>query len=143
MPPCLTLSNIRFVSRVKWSNPEKGVEPSSTPRCSSYWKGSLLVALDYGRQQLLHRHTQTSGRFEWCNVYQNRLANFHKWVRVSWALHSFGLVPHLSKMLSVRVCARDFLFLTPPPKKNPKRNRNPYKTSVIFFKDNKINSFYK
>ena len=43
--------------KVKWSNPEKGVAPSSTPRCSSYWKGSLLVALDYGRQlYLLHHH---------------------------------------------------------------------------------------
>ena len=50
IPPCLTLINIRFVSRVKWSNPEKGVAPSPTFRCFSYWKGSLLVALDYGRQ---------------------------------------------------------------------------------------------
>ena len=31
-----------------WSNPGKGVAPSPTPRCSSYLKGSLLVALDYG-----------------------------------------------------------------------------------------------
>ena len=53
IPPCLTLSNIRYVSRVKWSNPGKGVAPSPTPRCSSYWKGSLLVALDYGRQLYL------------------------------------------------------------------------------------------
>ena len=37
-------------SRVKWSNPGKGVAPSPTPRCSSYWKGSPLVALDYDRQ---------------------------------------------------------------------------------------------
>ena len=50
IPPCLTLSNIRYVSRVKWSNPGKGVAPSPTPWCSSYWKGSLLVTLDYGRQ---------------------------------------------------------------------------------------------
>ena len=49
IPPCLTLSIIRYVSRVKWSNPGKGVTPSPTPRCSSYWKGSLLVALVYGR----------------------------------------------------------------------------------------------
>ena len=27
-----------------WSNPGKGVAPSPTPQCSSYWKGSLLVA---------------------------------------------------------------------------------------------------
>ena len=50
IPPCLTLSNVRYVSRVKWSNPGKGVVPSPTPRCSSYWKESLLVALDYARQ---------------------------------------------------------------------------------------------
>ena len=40
IPPCLTLSNIRYVSRVKWSNSVKGVAPYPTPRCS-YWKGSL------------------------------------------------------------------------------------------------------
>ena len=45
MPPCLTLRIIRHVSRVKWSNPGKEIVPSPTPRCSSYWKGSLLVAL--------------------------------------------------------------------------------------------------
>ena len=36
IPPYLTLSNIRYVSRVKWNNPGKGVAPSPTPRCSSY-----------------------------------------------------------------------------------------------------------
>ena len=46
MSPCLTLSIIRYRSRVKWSNPGNGVAPSPTPRCSSYWKGSLLVTLD-------------------------------------------------------------------------------------------------
>ena len=50
MPPCLTLSIIRYGSRVKWSNPGKGVASSPTPRCSSYRKGSLRVTLDYGRQ---------------------------------------------------------------------------------------------
>ena len=50
IPPCLTLSNIRYISRVKWSNLGKGVMPSPTPRCSRYWKWSLLVALDYSRQ---------------------------------------------------------------------------------------------
>ena len=51
--PCLTLSNIRYVSRVKWSNSGKGVAPSPTPRCRSYWKGSLLVAIDSCRQLYL------------------------------------------------------------------------------------------
>ena len=50
IPPCLTLSIIRYVSSVKWSNPGKGVAPSSKLCCCSYWKGSLLVALDYSRQ---------------------------------------------------------------------------------------------
>ena len=50
IPPCLTLSNIRYVSRVKWSNPRKRVAPSPTFWCSSYWKGNLLVAFDYSHQ---------------------------------------------------------------------------------------------
>ena len=53
IPPCLILSIIRYVSSVKWSNLGKGVAPSLTPRCSSYWKGRLRVALDYGRQLFL------------------------------------------------------------------------------------------
>ena len=57
MLSCLILSIIRYVSRVKWSNPGKGVAPSPTPRCSSYRKGSLLVTLDYGRQQQQQQHT--------------------------------------------------------------------------------------
>ena len=36
IPPWLTLSNIRYVSRVKWNNSGKGVVPSSTPCCRSY-----------------------------------------------------------------------------------------------------------
>ena len=48
--PCLTLSIIRQGSRVKWSNPGKGVVPSPIPWCSSYRKGNLRVTLNYGRQ---------------------------------------------------------------------------------------------
>ena len=44
MPPCLTLRIIRFVSRVKWSNPENGVVLSPTPWCCSYWKENLQFA---------------------------------------------------------------------------------------------------
>ena len=46
--PCLTLRNIRYVSNIKLSNPEKGVAPAPTPSCCSYWKGSLLITLNYG-----------------------------------------------------------------------------------------------
>ena len=45
--PRLTLTIIRYVSRVKWINLWKEVVPSLTPRCSSYWKRSLWVTLDY------------------------------------------------------------------------------------------------
>ena len=38
MPPCLTLSIIRYGSRVKWSNPGKGVAASPTPWCSKLSK---------------------------------------------------------------------------------------------------------
>ena len=58
IPPCLTLSNIRYISRVKWSNPGKGVAPSPAPWCSSYWKGSLQVTLDYGHQLYLYGNSQ-------------------------------------------------------------------------------------
>ena len=47
IPPCRTEKD---VSRINWSKPGKGVVPSPTPRCRSYWKENLLVALDYGRQ---------------------------------------------------------------------------------------------
>ena len=46
MPPCLTLSTIMYISRVKWGNLGKGVAPSCTPRYSSYRKGNLQVALN-------------------------------------------------------------------------------------------------
>ena len=38
--PCLTLSIIRYISRVEWSN-QGGVAPSPTSRCSSICKGSI------------------------------------------------------------------------------------------------------
>ena len=47
IPPCLTLSIIRYGSRVKWSNPGKGVALFPTPRCSSYRKGNLQVTFDF------------------------------------------------------------------------------------------------
>ena len=47
-----SLLNIQLYN-VKWGNPEEGVAPFPTPRCSSYWKGSLQVALDYSRQLYL------------------------------------------------------------------------------------------
>ena len=40
IPACLTLSNIRYVSTVKWSNPGKGVAPSPT-------LGVVVIVADY------------------------------------------------------------------------------------------------
>ena len=72
IPPCLILNNIRYVSRVKWSNPRKGIAPSPTPRCSSYWKGSLLVSLNYGRQ-LYIRLSCLRIKFDWCSTFRRPL----------------------------------------------------------------------
>ena len=42
----------------KWLNPGKELAPSPTPRCNSWWKWSLRVALEYGRPAT-HTHTHT------------------------------------------------------------------------------------
>ena len=56
MRPSLTLKqHFKQGSRVKWSNPGNGVAPSPTPRCSSYWKESFRVTLDYSRQLYLFK----------------------------------------------------------------------------------------
>ena len=90
--PCLILSNKRYVSRVKWSNPGKGVVPSPTLQCCSYWKGSLLVALNYSHQlyfllfhtsskykiriknELMHQYQCLS---PWLIIYKNQGLNYH------------------------------------------------------------------
>ena len=36
MSTCLTISIIKYGSRVKWSSPRTGEAPSFSPRCSSY-----------------------------------------------------------------------------------------------------------
>ena len=40
IPPCLILSNIRYISRVKWSNPGKGVAIEKR----AFWSPSTTVA---------------------------------------------------------------------------------------------------
>ena len=48
---CLTLVIIRYVSRVKWSNPGKEVAPSPTSRCGSNekdpWKFTMLLLYSF------------------------------------------------------------------------------------------------
>ena len=54
IPPCLTLSIIRYGSRVKWSNPGNGITPSPIPQCGNYWKGSLRVTIKVNSTWLLN-----------------------------------------------------------------------------------------
>ena len=54
LPPCLTLIIIWYGLKIKCSNQGKGLAPFPTPRCSSSWKGSLRVFLNYGRQLYLY-----------------------------------------------------------------------------------------
>ena len=51
--PLLNTQQYKVRIKGKVEQSWKGVPPSATPRCSSYWKGSLLVTLDYGRQLYL------------------------------------------------------------------------------------------
>ena len=58
---------VQIKGKVKQSR--EGVVPSSTPRCSSYRKGSLQVTLDYGCQLELHyflkKKTKQTLESEW------------------------------------------------------------------------------
>ena len=49
---------VRIKGKVEQSR--EGVAPSPTHWCSSYWKGSLRVTLDYGRQLLLYLRPKLS-----------------------------------------------------------------------------------
>ena len=44
----LNIQNNKVWIKSKCINPEKGVVPFPRPWCSSYWKGSLRVDLNYG-----------------------------------------------------------------------------------------------
>ena len=50
----LSTQHYKLRIKGKWSNPRNGVVPSPTPQCSSFWKVSLWVTLDYGRQLYLY-----------------------------------------------------------------------------------------
>ena len=65
IPPCLTLSNIRYVSRVKWSNPGKGVAPPLhlgvvAIEKGAFWSPSTTVAnFTYFRVISCHIYIET------------------------------------------------------------------------------------
>ena len=68
MPPCLTLSIIRYGSRVKWSNPGKGVAPSPIPcvvaiEKGAFWSPTLLFTYFQIRafyKQKINLYTKTT-----------------------------------------------------------------------------------
>ena len=77
IPPCLSLSIIRYVSRVKWSNPGKGLAPSLTPRFSSYWKVSLWVAnLTHLILDKAHRNSFITENFVECFLFLLVISGF-------------------------------------------------------------------
>ena len=66
-PPCLTLSIIRYGSRISGANLGKGVAPFSTPRCRGYWKRNFQVALDHGRPTYIYSQSvlyRTNSKYE-------------------------------------------------------------------------------
>ena len=65
----LTLSIIRYVSRVKWNNPGKAVAPSPTLQSSSYWKGNLQVTLNYGCHLSFFYYTRVSWKVSMMTSY--------------------------------------------------------------------------
>ena len=60
----LNIQHYKVRIKVKWSNPGKGVWPSSTPRCSSYRKGGLQVTLDERETTLLTYTIRQAGMKE-------------------------------------------------------------------------------
>ena len=78
IPPCLTLSIMRYVSRVKWSHPGEGVSPFPTPQCSSYWKGSLRVTFDYSCHLYFNYYTN-KGIHEQGPTLRSAVSNREHW----------------------------------------------------------------
>ena len=68
IPPCLTLCITRYLSRIKWSNPGKGVVSSPTHRCSSYRIQSPIL-LFFRRPDLviINQKNLLSSRFCRCD----------------------------------------------------------------------------
>ena len=120
--------------KCKWSNPGKGVVPSPTPPCSSYWKGSLWVVLNYGQQNYREVYQKYSFIINWelignlkrycisfgrlCNA-QHRISFYDPWSSESCIVLKFSAT--LCTGLSVGLICWLYPMqkkLTPPQKKN-------------------------
>ena len=98
MPPCLTLSIIRYRSRVKWSNPGKGVAPSPTLWCSKLSKRDPLghpqlwspTLLTYLHNKQSENGLSTLGNPDSCTLL--RVVAILRWLYWAWELRIISLV---------------------------------------------------
>ena len=114
--PCLTLSNIKYVSRIKWSNPRKGVAPSPTPWCCSYWKGSLLVALDNGCQLTIYIYIYIY--ISWIDFEAEDLGNIKFFFYLTLQEGSLALAENQSTVFSVRCRIHIYIYIYCHPQTN-------------------------
>ena len=123
MPPCLTLSIIRYGSRVKWSNPGKGVAPSPTPWCSKLSKrepsGHPRL---WSPTLLLHRLQEVRGSFYklWqllvlLQIHFLTPMNLQSVQKILWPTHQIGGVVNCSFVkLAFQSVSRNFLVYVLP-----------------------------
>ena len=81
----------------KWYNPAKGVAPSPTLRCYSYWKGRHRVALDNGRPTNIYIYIYIYARTRMC--VRVPFTSFYGISGVFPDWHHLGLPCHLIKHL--------------------------------------------
>ena len=110
MPPCLTLSIIRYRSKVKWSNPRKGVAPSPTLWFSSYQKGSLWVTIDYSHQLYLLTFCPHLSLKNIPNHY-TATSKFDSWYHVLWWVGFTIFPPHRISIIMIKQL--NFSFILP------------------------------
>ena len=89
MPPCLTLCIIRYGSRVKWSNPGKGVAPSPTLWCSKLSKREPSGHPRLWSPTLLYMYSEKERK---CKGSVSSIVTFLKWTSLHgsvWRLRHF------------------------------------------------------
>ena len=68
----LNTQHYKVRKKGNWSNPVKGVATFPTPRCSSYWKGNLLVALNYSLSTYIYIHNDNFRTLITSHTFWNR-----------------------------------------------------------------------
>ena len=77
---------VRIKGKVEQSRERSSTSP--TPRCCRYWKGGLLVPLDYGRQLYIHAQRSsklpTKAQERWVSFIFYEYAFCENWLVVEW-----------------------------------------------------------